>query len=125
MQTRFPFVGHLHRDAFLGWAATVGRHDERIPSELLPDVALSQAERVASQVGRSRAALERRLQSAAARYPSLRRGAPLPLGAGRAPVFFVLRFDMVGALWWVQWYLYTGTTTNEGTLGGPYRDGAW
>ncbi len=56
---------------------------------------------------------------------TVREELPLSLLARRAHEVFELRLDIDGALSWVQWDLDTGTTTNGGTLGGPYRDAAW
>jgi glycosyltransferase involved in cell wall biosynthesis len=83
LQARFPFVGRLHRDPYLRWVGTIGRHEERLRGSLVPDVKLSAGTRVASQVARRRTALEQRLQSAAARHPVLRRGAPFYFGVRR------------------------------------------
>jgi glycosyltransferase involved in cell wall biosynthesis len=91
IQARFPFVGHLHRDAFLAWVARLGQHEERIPSDLLPGPRLSKGIRAAGQLQRHRVALEQRLRSAAGHHPILRRGAPFYLGARRCAIWLATR----------------------------------
>ncbi len=77
IQAAFPLVGHLHRDGFLHWVATVGRHEEKISPELLPASAWRPTTRAVSNVTRVGVSFDERLRAAATRYPVLRKGAPL------------------------------------------------
>jgi glycosyltransferase involved in cell wall biosynthesis len=86
MQAAFPLVRNIHRRGFLHWAATAGRHQEKIPRELVPAIDLTPSARLLATMTRARWKVERRMYSAAARYPAL----------GRAkPVYFVIRRTML------------------------------
>jgi glycosyltransferase involved in cell wall biosynthesis len=76
VQAAFPLVGHVHRDRFLHWVATVGRHEEKIPPELLPAGASRPTARAMSKVMRAGVSFEERLRGAATRYPLLLKAAP-------------------------------------------------
>jgi glycosyltransferase involved in cell wall biosynthesis len=91
LQSRFPFIRNLHRDSFLRWIALSGRHEENIPPELMPKVALSPSSKLASMVNRWGLSVELSLQSAAARYPVLQRGTPLYFALRRASVWLSRR----------------------------------
>jgi glycosyltransferase involved in cell wall biosynthesis len=70
-------VGRLHVDQFRQWVETIGRHEEKIPAELLPAVRVPPRTRLAAAVTRARLRLEQRLRAAAARYPVLMKTKPL------------------------------------------------
>lgn len=80
VQAACPLVGSVHRERFLQWVATVGRHEERIPAELLPPGAMRRSALLESSVARARVRLESRLGAAAHRYPILARTAPVYRG---------------------------------------------
>jgi glycosyltransferase involved in cell wall biosynthesis len=76
LQAAFPLVGHVHRDKFLRWVAATGRHEERLPAELIPTISSRPTTFALSQTTRARVEVEHRLRFAAAKYPLLAKAIP-------------------------------------------------
>jgi glycosyltransferase involved in cell wall biosynthesis len=92
LQVAFPLVGTVHRDRFLRWLASTGRHEEQIPLELLPPLSRRPTTVAMSRLTHTRVRLEARLQDAVYRHPALARAVPsyrmlqrLALGLGARP----------------------------------------